>query len=125
LFPAADLLDDGIGVGGPDERLGIIVGLRLEPVDGSLEVGDPCKDAALEPASGQLGKKALDRVEPGGRGRGEVELKALLLFAFDGLAMAIARFAHFGMLIVGAGMMFVVALVLKRLVIASIFFFCV
>jgi len=32
----------------------------------------------LEPASGQLGKKALDRVEPGGRGRGEVELKALV-----------------------------------------------
>jgi hypothetical protein len=85
----------------------------------------PVKTLRLSRRLVSLAKKALDRVEPGGRGRGEVELKALLLFAFDGLAMAIARSSHFGMLIVGAGMMFVVALVLKRLVIASIFFFCV
>ena len=34
------------------------------------------EDAALEPALGQLGEEALDGVEPGGRGRREVEGEA-------------------------------------------------
>ena len=45
-----------------------------------------------------------------------------LLFAFDGMAMAIARFPHFTMLIVGTGTMFLAALVLQRLRIAALFF---
>jgi hypothetical protein len=45
-----------------------------------------------------------------------------LLFAFDGMALAIARFPHFTMLIVGTGMMFLAALVLQRLRIAAFFF---
>jgi len=45
-----------------------------------------------------------------------------LLFSFDGLALAIARFPHFTMSIVGAGMMFLVALGLKRTGIALCFF---
>ena len=40
--------------------------------------GDVCEDAAYEPPPCQLGEEALNRVEPGGRGRGEVELKALV-----------------------------------------------
>ena len=66
MFPAADLFDDGIGVGGPDEGFGIGVGLAQEAVDGGLEVGDAGEDAAFEAPSGQLGEEALDRVEPGG-----------------------------------------------------------
>jgi hypothetical protein len=49
LFPAPDLLDDGIGVGGPDEGFGIVVGLAQEAVDGGLQVGDAFEDAALKP----------------------------------------------------------------------------
>jgi hypothetical protein len=45
-----------------------------------------------------------------------------LLFAFDGLALAIARFPHFTMFLVGTGMMFLTALVLRRIGIALVFF---
>src|SRR5438045_6149347 len=45
-----------------------------------------------------------------------------LFFAFDGLALAIARFPHFIMFLVGTGMMFLVALVLRRFGIALVFF---
>jgi hypothetical protein len=45
-----------------------------------------------------------------------------LFFSFDGLALAIARFPHFTMFIVGAGAMFLVALVLRRTGIAVFFF---
>jgi len=78
LFPAADLSDDGIWVCGPDKRFGIGIGFLQEAVDGGLEIGDACEDAAFEPPSCQLGEEALNRVEPGGGGRGEVELKALV-----------------------------------------------
>ena len=42
-------------------------------VDGGLEVDDALEDAALQPSAGQFGKEALDGVEPGGGGWGEVE----------------------------------------------------
>ena len=45
-----------------------------------------------------------------------------LFFSFDGLALAIARFPHFTMFIVGTGMTFLVALVLRRTGIALFFF---
>ena len=45
-----------------------------------------------------------------------------LLFSFDGLALAIAQFPHFTMFIVGTGMMFLVALVLRHYAIATFFF---
>ncbi len=45
-----------------------------------------------------------------------------LFFAFDGLALAIARFPHFMMFLVGTGMMFLAALVLRRIGIALVFF---
>ena len=78
MFPAAELLDDGIGVSGPEERLGIVVGLPQEAVDSGLKIGDALEHAAFEPTAGQLGEEALDRIEPGGRGRGEVEMEPLV-----------------------------------------------
>ena len=80
MFPAADLFDDGIGVGGPDEGFGIGIGFSREAVDSGLEVGDACEDAAFEPPPGQLGEEALDCVEPGGGGWDEMEIKALVPF---------------------------------------------
>jgi hypothetical protein len=44
-----------------------------------------------------------------------------LFFSFNGLALAIARFPHFTMFIVGTGMMFLVALVLRRVALALLF----
>ena len=45
---APDLLDDGAGIGGPAERLWVVIGLGEEvSVDGSLEVDDALEDAAL------------------------------------------------------------------------------
>ena len=49
-----------------------------EAVDGGLEIGDAFEDGAFEPTPCQLGEEALDRVEPGGGGWGEVEMKALV-----------------------------------------------
>ena len=65
--------DDAVGVGGPDEGFGIIVGLVDEVVDGCLKIGDGAEDAALEPAPGELGEEALDGIQPGARGGGEME----------------------------------------------------
>jgi hypothetical protein len=57
LEPALDSGDDAARFGGPDEGLGIIVGLGDEAMDGGLEVVDGTKDAALEPALTELAKK--------------------------------------------------------------------
>jgi hypothetical protein len=75
LVPASDGGDDFIGICGPDEGFGIIVGFAEEAVDGGLEIDDRAEHAAFEAALG-LGEEALDSVEPGGRGRRVMEHKA-------------------------------------------------
>ena len=80
MFPAADFFDDGIGVGGPDEWFGTGIGLLQEAVDGGLEIDDAFEDAAFESPPCQLGEEALNCVEPGGGGWGEMEMKALMPF---------------------------------------------
>jgi hypothetical protein len=74
--PASDGGDNSVGLCDPLEgfRLGVVV--VEEAVDSGLEVGDGSEDAALEAAFGHYGEKAFDGVEPGGRGRGEVECPA-------------------------------------------------
>ena len=42
-------------------------------IDGGLQVGDRVEDAAADALPGHLRKEVLDGVEPGGRGRGEME----------------------------------------------------
>ena len=69
LVPAAHRGDDLVGIGGPDERLGLPVGLGEEAVDGGLQVDDRGEHAAFQPAVGELGEEALDGIQPGGRGR--------------------------------------------------------
>jgi hypothetical protein len=58
LVPASDSGDDFVGVGGPCERLGIVVGFPQEGVDGGLEIDDRTEHAAFEAALGQLGEEA-------------------------------------------------------------------
>jgi uncharacterized hydantoinase/oxoprolinase family protein len=47
-----------------------------EAVDGGLQIDHGLEDAALETALGEGREEALDVVEPGGRGRREVECSA-------------------------------------------------
>src|SRR3954468_6067304 len=53
-----------------------LVGLVEIAVDSGLEVDDRSEDAALQAPLGERGEEGLDGVEPGARGRGEVEGKA-------------------------------------------------
>ena len=65
-----------IGIGGPHEGFGMIVGFLQEAVDGGLEIDNRAEGTAFEAAFGQFGEEALDRIEPRGRGRGVMEDKA-------------------------------------------------
>jgi hypothetical protein len=68
--------DDLAGGLGPGEGLGVIVVLGDVTVDRGLEVGDRVEAAAFEPAPGERREEGLDGVEPGARGRREVEVLA-------------------------------------------------
>ena len=72
-MPSSDGGDDSVRVGSPCEGFWFCVGFGEEAVDGGLEVDDGSKDAAFQATPGQLGEEAFDRIEPGGRGRREVE----------------------------------------------------
>src|SRR5680860_258418 len=76
---AADLLQDGVGAGGPDEGFGLgVVGLQVA-LDGGDQVGDGVEHSATQGLVGQVAEPSLDEVEPGtGRGR-EVQTEARVL----------------------------------------------
>jgi len=76
LVPASDGGDDLIGVGGPDEWFGAVIGLGEEAFDGGLEVDVRAKYAAFQPSPSQFGEEALDSIEPGWRFRRIVEGEA-------------------------------------------------
>jgi hypothetical protein len=57
LVPAADGSDDLIGIGGPDEGLGVVIGLGEETLDGGLQIDERAEHAALEPSPGELGEE--------------------------------------------------------------------
>ena len=77
-FPlgAFGFFEDGVCGCGPDE------GNRVLIVDGEIVVdrlrqfGDTFEDAAADAFSGDLGEEALDQVEPGSRGRREMDVEA-------------------------------------------------
>ena len=75
MFPAPHFFDDGIGVGGPGEGFGVVVGFGEVSIDGGLEIDDAGEDAALQSLPGQFGEEALDGIEPGRRGRDDVEME--------------------------------------------------
>ena len=81
-----------MGIGGPDEGLRIVVGFGEVSVDRSLEIDDAFEDATFEPLPGQLGEETFNGIEPGGRGRSEVEVEA---------RMPLEPGAHFWMLMRG------------------------
>ena len=59
MVPASDGGNDPVGIGGPDEGLGVMVGLVEVAVDGGLEVDDGAEDAALEASLGQRRAKKV------------------------------------------------------------------
>ena len=61
-------------------------------VDGGLQVNDGAEDAAADALPGHLGEEILDRIEPGGRGRGKVKSPA---------RVAHQPSQHFGVLVGG------------------------
>ena len=64
MVPSFDSGDNFVGIGGPGEGFWLFIVFGDEAVDGGLEVDDGVEHAAFQAALGQLGKKALDRVEP-------------------------------------------------------------
>jgi hypothetical protein len=79
-----------ISAGSAGEGLWVVVGLREVSVDGDLEIDKALEHATLEPLPGQLGEETFNRVEPGSRGRGEVEMETRVPFEPG---------AHLGMLV--------------------------
>jgi hypothetical protein len=79
-----------VGIGGPYERFGVVIGLGEKALDGGLEIDEGSEDAALQSSLAEFGKKALDGIEPGGRFGWVMEHEA---------RMAIEPGAHLGVLV--------------------------
>ncbi len=60
MAPSVDGRDDLVGVCGPGEGLGVMVGLVEIAVDGSLEFDDGSERAALQAPLGKRGEEGLD-----------------------------------------------------------------
>ncbi|BCG97320.1 hypothetical protein MesoLj131a_61840 [Mesorhizobium sp. 131-2-1] len=76
MVPMFNCGDDFVGVCGPSGWFGFLVVLGKEAVDCRLEVDVGVEDASLETTLRQFGEEAFDRIEPGARGRREVEGEA-------------------------------------------------
>jgi len=76
---SAELGENGVGGFGPDEGFRRVDVLPEVPLDGVLEVGNGLERAAPDAASGDDREEAFDSVEPGGRGRREVEDPARMI----------------------------------------------
>jgi len=76
LVPAFDSRDDLVWVFSPNEGARFGVGVGDEGMDRVFEVLHGAKDAALEAALGEGCKQTFDGIEPGRRGRSEVEDEA-------------------------------------------------
>jgi hypothetical protein len=59
LVPTIDGGDDFVGVGVPDEGLGVMVGLGDEAVDGGLKIDDGVKDVKWKTKRGWRASRAL------------------------------------------------------------------
>ena len=77
---SSDSGDDFVGILGPGEGFWVCVGVVEEAVDGIFELPQGSEYAALETLLCELGKEALNGVEPGSGCRGEVEDKAPMFF---------------------------------------------
>ena len=72
-MPSLDGGDNFVWIGDPFEGFGMGVMIVEEAIDRGLEVGDGSEDSAFEAAFGEGREETFNGVEPGGRGRREVE----------------------------------------------------
>src|SRR5690348_5913272 len=91
-MPSIDLLDDTVGIGGPDKGFGFAVVFAEVSVDRGLQVDQRAKDAALQSPAGERGKEGLDRIGPGAGGGCEMKRPAW---------MPVEPGAHLGVLVSG------------------------
>ena len=71
-----DRLEDLVGGLGPGEGARVFVPVRQPVADVGAQLAHRTVDAAARLAGGQLGEPALDEVQPGGAGGGEVQREA-------------------------------------------------
>ena len=76
MFRTCDLFEDFTCGLCPDEGLGVGVVVFEVVHNGLLQLGDAFENAAANAFSGDLGEESLDHIEPGGGGRGEVQVEA-------------------------------------------------
>src|SRR5262249_46517753 len=69
-----DLVDDGVGRGGPDKRLALLVVIRQIRIDRRLQRRDTVERAAPNPLRGDRREEALDLVEPTRTGWREMDV---------------------------------------------------
>src|SRR5215470_287991 len=74
-----DLAQYGGGRCGPDERTRVLIVLAHIDANRSDEGWNAAEGAASDSFTRDLGKEALDQVQPRGAGRGEVEVKPGML----------------------------------------------
>lgn len=75
LAVAGEGVEDLVGGLGPDEGLGVSVPLVDPAAQVSFEFDHAAMGRAAQFAVGQFGEPALDQVEPGGAGGGEVQVE--------------------------------------------------
>src|SRR5437879_10751393 len=64
----------------PDERFGVVVPVGDPRADRADEFADGAVGASFDPLRGEFGEPALDEVEPGAVGRGEVKREARVAY---------------------------------------------
>ena len=75
---AGVLLENAIGFGGPLEGLRVGIALRNPSLDCSYQLGDALERASTDALARDLREQALDKVDPGRRGRRKVHLETLV-----------------------------------------------
>jgi hypothetical protein len=73
LVPTPDGRDDLVRVSLPDERSGILIMLRDEAIDRSLQIDDRLEYAVFQASPRELGEDALDGIQPRAGRWNEVE----------------------------------------------------
>ena len=73
MMPSIDVLDDTVGIGGPDEGFGFSVVLAEVAVDRGLQVNKRVEHTAFQAPAGKRGEEGLDRIGPGAGSRREMK----------------------------------------------------
>ena len=79
LSRPGDFCEDLFGRFGPDKGVGVGIVMFQVVVNGGFELGHGGEDATTDALLSDQPEEALDLIEPGGRGRGEVQVKAGVL----------------------------------------------